>query len=261
MPRPFRALPLLACLAVATLSPAVRSADLPAAEDRAVENLTAFARVYGYVRFFHPTDAAARVDWDHLAMIGAEAVRDARDDAALRTILRELFLPLGEGLDLFWADDSPPVPIIPAEESLTYWRHHGIRLSAQSNIYRSSRVATKAGEPSAGEFSLTAPHIVEKQITPQLRLRLPIAVAASAERNVSGTPALSALEKRIAALNPAQHTPADWPLRAAGVIVAWNVFQHFHPYIDRIGVDWLATLRPALRRALRDQTRDDYHVE
>jgi hypothetical protein len=260
MPRSFCALSLLACLAVAILSPPVRSAEVSVSEDRAVENLAAFARVYGYVRFFHPTEAAARIDWDQLAMVGAEAVREARDDAALRLALRELFLPIGQGLDFFGPDDVPPAPVIPRDESLTYWRHLGVRLSDQSNIYRSTRAVATPGETAVGEPSLAAPYIVEKEISPQLRLRLPLAVSASGEKNSSDPAALSELEKRIAALNPAQSTPSDWRVRAAGVIVAWNVFQHFHPYIDRIGVDWLATLRPTLRRALRDRTRDDHYA-
>ena len=35
------------------------------------ENLYTFARLYGYVRHFHPSDAAAVADWDNLAIYGA----------------------------------------------------------------------------------------------------------------------------------------------------------------------------------------------
>ena len=40
-------------------------------------NLTAFARLYGYVRFFHPSDQAALTDWETFAIDGVRAVEDA----------------------------------------------------------------------------------------------------------------------------------------------------------------------------------------
>jgi hypothetical protein len=33
-------------------------------EVRIIEQLRAFAKLYGYVRFFHPSDEAAELDWD-----------------------------------------------------------------------------------------------------------------------------------------------------------------------------------------------------
>ena len=35
------------------------------------EALAVLARAYAYVRFFHPSDAAAAADWDALAVVGA----------------------------------------------------------------------------------------------------------------------------------------------------------------------------------------------
>jgi hypothetical protein len=34
-----------------------------------VRNLEALARLYGYVRYFHPSDEAAGIDWDYFAML------------------------------------------------------------------------------------------------------------------------------------------------------------------------------------------------
>ncbi len=47
-----------------------------------VERLRAFARRYGYVRFFHPSDEAASIDWDRFAVLGVIRIREAgvRDD-------------------------------------------------------------------------------------------------------------------------------------------------------------------------------------
>jgi hypothetical protein len=50
-------------------------ADPP--RDEHVENLRAFAKLYGYVRYFHPSDAAVNTEWDKFAIHGVRQVKDA----------------------------------------------------------------------------------------------------------------------------------------------------------------------------------------
>src|SRR4051794_29555225 len=59
----------------------------PTAVSSQVVNLHAFARLYGVVRWFHPSDAAAAVDWDRLAIEGARRVLDAPNQQVLRATL------------------------------------------------------------------------------------------------------------------------------------------------------------------------------
>ena len=35
-----------------------------------VENLKTFAKLYGYVKYFHPADEAANIDWNKFAIFG-----------------------------------------------------------------------------------------------------------------------------------------------------------------------------------------------
>ena len=44
------------------------------AEAPALQNLCAFTRLYGYVRYFHPSDAASATDWERFAIYGARQV-------------------------------------------------------------------------------------------------------------------------------------------------------------------------------------------
>ena len=39
-----------------------------------VDQLRAFAKVYGYARFFHPSDEAAAADWEQLAVDGSARI-------------------------------------------------------------------------------------------------------------------------------------------------------------------------------------------
>ena len=54
---------------------------------RALENLTAFANLLGYVRYFHPSEGAANTDWESFAIAGVSRVEDARSDIERRIAL------------------------------------------------------------------------------------------------------------------------------------------------------------------------------
>jgi C-terminal processing protease CtpA/Prc len=73
----------------------------------------------------------------------------------------------------------------------------------------------------------------------------------------------TALAKLTAALDgiaTRRLTAEDEDVRLAGVVMAWNVFQHFFPYFDQISVDWDAVLTQSLEKALTDRTADDFAV-
>src|SRR5262245_29369463 len=57
-------------------------------------NLHAFARLYGVVRWFHPSDATAAADWDRFAIDGVRRVIQVSDAHGLRAALTELFAPI-----------------------------------------------------------------------------------------------------------------------------------------------------------------------
>ena len=41
---------------------------------RKVQNIETFARLYGYARWFHPSDEAQEIDWDKFAVLGVKKV-------------------------------------------------------------------------------------------------------------------------------------------------------------------------------------------
>src|SRR5438477_12417733 len=74
---------------------APRSTQAPAAvASPRIANLHAFGRLYGVLRWFHPSDAAAVIDWDRFAVVGTRRVVDAPDARALRAALEELISPI-----------------------------------------------------------------------------------------------------------------------------------------------------------------------
>jgi len=107
--------------------------------DRQLEKLDAFARVYGYVRFFHPSDQASAVDWDQMALYGAHEVLNSSDDESTEQILEKVFGSIVVDLE-FYRGEQKPLPETkkgPATEILA-WQHLGVGIG-RPGIYRSGR--------------------------------------------------------------------------------------------------------------------------
>ena len=109
-----------------------------------VENLRAFAKLYGYVRYFHPSDEAAGVNWDALAVHGASQVLDATDRAALKQALQDVFGPIAPTLRIYEEGQEPaPIDLTggkdPASLQPVAWQHQGVTVSDRASTYQSGR--------------------------------------------------------------------------------------------------------------------------
>ena len=115
---------LVARILVVALSAVVTAAAPDRVPPREIENIAAFARLYGVVRFFYPSDAAADTRWNNFVVYGVTRVRTARDTQTLAARLRELFAPLGTGIDI-----APQLPTFRppklSGEPLIAWRYLG----------------------------------------------------------------------------------------------------------------------------------------
>lgn len=154
-------------------------AEAPADSRREVSNVAAFARLYGAVRYFYPSDAAEALDWDRFAVLGAGRVRSARDVVALETTLKELFAPLGPGIEI-GARLSPAPPVGSVEAGLVSWKYMGPGISGQGAPYagvRSNRTSIPSSQPSAVPFvtilqSVPATDLRGKRIRLRARARV-----------------------------------------------------------------------------------------
>lgn len=88
--------------------PAPPEPAIEAAPTTDVEELHALAKVYGYVRFFHPSDAAAAADWDLLVVRGARQVVAVEDRAALHQALKALLKPVAPAVVIYPEGTEPP---------------------------------------------------------------------------------------------------------------------------------------------------------
>ena len=136
------------CLAAAAAALLVTTGSRchPGGPDSAslVLNLRAFAKVFGYVRYFHPSDEAAALDWDAMAIHGAGLVKEAKSTRALATALRGLFSPVAPTVMIQPdSEDAPdPLGLFPqSTESLkpVSWQHLGLGSGFANSAYSSVR--------------------------------------------------------------------------------------------------------------------------
>ena len=126
-----------------------------------VDDLRAFAKLYGYVRFYHPSDEAAGLDWNAFAVYGSQQVLE-RGDEALHSVLSRLFRPIAPTLHLYAEGEAAQLPAAsglhsqssPPADALrpVAWQHRGVGLGAQSNYAsaRTHRPTDSRGDPGFG---------------------------------------------------------------------------------------------------------------
>lgn len=237
----------------------------PVARIGEVDALAAFARLYGVVRYFYPSDTAAELDWDRFAVYGVSQVRGARDRDALIDVTARLFTALGPGIEV-GATLGPPPAIGPRDASLVAWRYLGAGVSAApppGQIYRAERTnraradALPRGMPtrSIEAFETYVPEAgvhADVDLGAGLRARVPLALSQEQAASRPGAERLAILQ--AVAARPPSDNGSDLDTRLADVIVAWNVFRHFYPYWTEVNAltrsDWDTELQPQLWRTL-----------
>jgi C-terminal processing protease CtpA/Prc len=125
-----------------------------AGTDVGVQNVRALAHLYGHVRYFHPSDEAAALNWDRFLVHGVREVRDAATPEELRRRLEALFRPVAPTLQLFDGRTAPPphpglMPADTAGLQLVTWQHRGVGLG-NPGPYTSVRLNRLMVVPAAG---------------------------------------------------------------------------------------------------------------
>ena len=251
-----------------------------AQKNQQVENLTAFAKAYGYVKYFHPSTEADQVDWGWFSVYGSEKVMQCQSKEELLHTMQQIFEPIAPTLHFSLADPSTesPIEISPSKGEgylPVYWQHFGVSkdMNKGNPIYRSvlvNSLQTADGDQngSSGNQNSTgnntgntelAPaqplfqgspnenEIWTKQIGKDLWIRMPLVLYSKDGQ----TYPKSSTDIDAFMTSEEQSTPTDasaLSFRCGNLINAWNVFQHFYPYFTEMNIDWEVELEASLRR-------------
>ncbi|MBD1211080.1 MAG: hypothetical protein H9535_21820 [Ignavibacteria bacterium] len=131
----------------------VQKPSLPS-QNQIFTNLRAFTKLYGYVRYFHPSDEAIQIPWDKFAVYGTAKVKNARNTGELKTILEKLFLPIAPTLQILQSGKKPEA-VAQATNNTSFkpvaWQHKGVgvgvfNLYGINTPYRSVRLNRNGAE-------------------------------------------------------------------------------------------------------------------
>lgn len=256
--------------------------DLEKITQRQIQNLQAFTKLYGYIRFFHPSDEASKIDWDRFAIYGVEKVKDIKDDVEFKNILKELFLPIAPTVQIYSESEEPKEKFILNDTTglkMVAWQHYGVGMAEGSDIYKSMRVYSdsKVMDENQLKFSSFATNKLDQKLIQSNKLfakypkkeelvkaelgeSLFCIIPLTLYCNNTGTlgkdknyPFQSLFDK-VDAIDLKRQTANDKFVQLADVIIAWNVFQHFYPYYDVVNVDWEKVLTETLNEVLQNKT-------
>ena len=249
------------------------AAPSTAQEDRTLTNLVAYTKLIGYVRYFHPADAAADINWDLLTHNNVQAVLEAETDADLIDTLNSIITPYAPTVQVFASGQAPPLPdalqIADSADGVIQWFHLSF-----SNLSVTERFVVPLEDgvlPPSYDYALSAPlyesispitiSVHDPAQPPTLRLtdtveaRIPFAlyVVDDATQPVGEAPDIQYTNI----------TPDTFAGRATDIIYLWNHFQHFFPYWDileeQFSVDWETVLMQTLTATLEDETLQDFY--
>lgn len=104
-----------------------------------LQRLDDFSKIYGVVRYFHPSDEAAKLDWNQFALYGVQEVLKAKSQEEFSKTIKNLFAPVApslsfEGNQYSWNKNDDLYPV--------YWEHIGLGLdqSYSTGMYSSKRI-------------------------------------------------------------------------------------------------------------------------
>jgi len=109
-----------------------------------IDNQVAFTKLYGYVRYFHPSDEAAGIDWDKFAVYGSKKVSQCANNQQLKAALEDLFLPIAPTLQIGAKNSTfNKAQLVPPSLSgykTIAWQHLGVGLvNDKRSPYQSAR--------------------------------------------------------------------------------------------------------------------------
>lgn len=131
-------------------------------QSRKVQNIETFAELYGYVRWFHPSDEAQEIDWNKFAILGIRKIENVKSEKELRDTLFNLFSPIVQGLQISKEKEKTMefkslIPFDTLGSKIVAWQHSGVYLGEKSNHYKSIRV----NKALKGSYSIFAKNLID----------------------------------------------------------------------------------------------------
>ena len=229
-------------------------------------NLVTFAKAYGYVKYFHPSDEASSIDWDKFSAYGAQEILKCRTNTQVINTLNDLFNPIAPSVTFSLSDNSPAydfkiiTPDNPLEYRITFWQHLGTNIGMNMNgVYESLRVNRNVtqNQKKLFDFQPKFTEIITKEIGNHLYCQIPLSLYCN-DKNTYPKADSVPLKKLIKELGAFNYDSNKSAMRLGNIINVYNVMQHFYPYFDVVKVNWGEELNIALLKSFIDKSPEDH---
>lgn len=235
-------------------------------EQNNVQNIESFARLYGYARWFHPSDEAQEINWEKFAVLGIQKVENVKSSAELQDTLYRLFSPIVQGLEIYETQKpkifNPETLRSPHPKAKPVaWQHFGVYLNSGPNIYNSIRTYKSEIDTTMFDRIPQFGEIIKEPIGSNLICVVPLTLLTNDTSTYPRTdrPTLARLQSEIENIVIDEYF-FDPRVNLASVIITWNVLQHFFPYFDVIDTDWNEVLGETLKSTLTNKRKKDFFV-
>ncbi|MGB3464983.1 MAG: hypothetical protein WBA74_06930, partial [Cyclobacteriaceae bacterium] len=232
-----------------------------------VNQLATFAKIYGYVKYFHPSDEAAELDWDAFAIYGTERIIKAKEEESFVSILYELFEPVAPSITIYPSDviqEFNQLELMPNTYSTLdtiFWQHFGNGQLTDDNTYKSIRVNRRKNETGNNknsnrrlfQESLRFGEVIRNEIGSNLRCHIPLVLLADSNYTypIAKASDLQALRSTLNETRQRVKTMKNSKAVFIGnMINLWNSVQHFYPYFNEVSINWNEQLPEAIESCL-----------
>ncbi|UII27194.1 hypothetical protein LVD15_01855 [Fulvivirga maritima] len=225
----------------------ISSDDFSNITQRQITNSIVFGKLYGFIRYFHPSPQSHDLNWNKFLEAGLSEVQDIPNDSLLVIALKNIFKSTSPSLKIYFNNYSPPQSSELQADSVKvlFWRHNGLgfhrkglplltRLMTRSNKSEiCSKLITK------NEYDLNYSFI---ELNEHIQCMFNSYVISD----------LSLIKEDIAKTYNNFNASSDIQ-NIATVISVWNILVHFYPYQERIENNWDEVLYNALYKLSKHQ--------
>jgi C-terminal processing protease CtpA/Prc len=223
-----------------------------------LQKLEDFAKLYGIVRYFHPSDEAAELDWNAFAVYGVGEILKTKNQQEFREKLQELFLPVAPSLSF----EGKPYQWDTLNLKPVFWIHEGVGFGSiaykGSKSYFSNRF-NKKNENTDSVKTIISPSnaYYTQQLSNKVLFTIPTVIYTDKKHTLpeADNKKLIVLNENLKKINPFDF---NHNVALANIIIMWNVLYHFFPYQEEIKINWDHLLKEGLKSAYNNQTEEEH---
>ncbi|WP_175470686.1 S41 family peptidase [Pedobacter hartonius] len=239
--------------------------------------MEAFARLYGYVQYFHPSSEAPK-DWAVLALYGSKKMLSISNDTELIAELNSIFNRVAPSVQIFLTsaprrfDFKKITPPNIDGYNIVSWQHLGFGLPLYPSIYQSIKLNIPYGPKDTKspeqlfETKMKIGAYLKTDITEGISCIVPYALY-SKQGNTYPAAAHLATQELMRdmgnslpkdSLGKVSITASFPEIRLADVIIAWNILKHSYPYWNDASLPAETILTNAIKKSISDKSPEDF---